>query len=314
MNNNSFAGIDVSKDHFDVHVLPEDIAFQTGTSEKDITRLIAKLKKKSVNLIVIEATGGYGTQLAAELQANDLPTAVVNPRQTRAFALATGWLAKTDRIDAKALAEFAQKLQPPARSVGDENTLEIKAVVARRRQLVDMRTAELNRLDRAKNKVIRESIQAVLNFIEQQIKDTEDQMKDAIKKSSEWTEKAKLLKSVPGVGDVTSRTLLAELPELGQLNRRQIAALVGVAPMNCDSGKFRGHRKIRGGRTPVRNALYMAALVAIQHNPKIKSYYQRLVQSGKKKIVALVAGMRKLLTILNLMVKNNQPWQAEVCK
>ena len=313
MDNNSFAGIDVSKDHFDVHILPENIAFQTGSSEKDIATLITKLKKTSVNLIVIEATGGYGTQLAAELQANDLPTAVINPRQTRAFALATGRLAKTDQIDAQALAEFAQKLQPPPRPVGDESTLKIKAVVTRRRQLVNMRTAELNRLDRAKNKVIRQSIQAVLNCIEQQIKDTDDQTKEAIKKSSQWTEKAKLLKTVPGVGDVTCRTLLSELPELGQLNRRQIAALVGVAPMNCDSGKFRGHRKIRGGRTPVRNALYMASLVAIRHNPKIKSYYQRLVQSGKKKIVSLVAAMRKLLIILNLMIKNNQPWQSERC-
>lgn len=312
MNTNSFAGIDVSKGHVDVHILPEDIAFQTDTSEKDVTKLIAKLKKLNVDLIVIEATGGYGTSLAAEFQANDLSTAVINPRYTRAFAVATGRLAKTDRLDAKALAEFAQKIQPPARPVGDKNTLKIKALVARRRQLIAMRTAELNRMDRAKNKGIRQSIQAVLDCIQQQIDDADVQLKKAIEESSQWTQKAELLKSVPGVGDVTCITLLSELPELGELNRRQIAALVGVAPMNCDSGTFRGHRKIRGGRTPVRNALYMATLVATQHNPKIRAYYQRLVKNGKKKIVALVAAMRKLLTILNLMIKRNQPWQTEI--
>ncbi len=312
MNTKTFAGIDVSKNHLDVHVLPDDTAFQTGSSTKDITKLITKLKKLKVDLIVIEATGGYGTQLAAELQANDLSTAVVNPRQTRAFAVATGRLAKTDRIDAKALAEFAQKLQPQARPVGDENTLKIKAIVARRRQLVDMRTAESNRLGRAKNEVIYQSIQAVLDCIKRQIDDTDDQLREAIEDSSQWTQKAELLKSVPGIGDVTCITLLSELPELGYLNRREIAALVGVAPMNCDSGMFRGYRRIRGGRTPVRNALFMATLVATKHNPKIRAYYQRLVQGGKKKIVALVAAMRKLLTILNIMLRDNQPWKSTI--
>ena len=312
MNTKTFAGIDVSKNHLDVHVLPDDTAFQTGSSTRDITKLITKLKKLKVDLIVIEATGGYGTQLAAELQANDLSTAVVNPRQTRAFAVATGRLAKTDRIDAKALAEFAQKLQPQARPVGDENTLKIKAIVARRRQLVDMRTAESNRLGRAKNEVIYQSIQAVLDCIKRQIDDTDDQLREAIEDSSQWTQKAELLKSVPGIGDVTCITLLSELPELGYLNRREIAALVGVAPMNCDSGMFRGYRRIRGGRTPVRNALFMATLVATKHNPKIRAYYQRLVQGGKKKIVALVAAMRKLLTILNIMLRDNQPWKSTI--
>ena len=312
MNTKTFAGIDVSKDHLDVHILPDDTAFKTGSSGRDITKLIAKLKKLNVDLIVIEATGGYGTQLAAELQANDLSTAVVNPRQTRAFAVATGRLAKTDRIDARALAEFAQKLQPPVRTVGDENTLKIKAIVARRRQLVKMRTAESNRLGRARNKVIFQSIQAVLDCIERQIDDTDDQLREAIEDSSQWTQKAELLKSVPGIGDVTCITLLSELPELGELNRRQIAALVGVAPMNCDSGMFRGYRKIRGGRMPVRNALYMATLVATMHNPKIRAYYQRLVAAGKKKIVALVAAMRKLLIILNIMIRDNQPWKSIV--
>ena len=312
MNTKTFAGIDVSKNHLDVHVLPDDTAFQTGSSTRDITKLITKLKKLKVDLIVIEATGGYGTQLAAELQANDLSTAVVNPRQTRAFAVATGRLAKTDRIDAKALAEFAQKLQPPPRTIGDKNTLKIKAIVARRRQLVNMRTAESNRLGRAKNKVICQSIQAVLDCIKRQIDDTDDQLREAIEDSSQWTQKAELLKSVPGIGDVTCITLLSELPELGELNRREIAALVGVAPMNCDSGMFRGYRRIRGGRTPVRNALFMATLVATKHNPKIRAYYQRLVLGGKKKIVALVAAMRKLLTILNIMLRDNQPWKSTI--
>ena len=312
MNTKTFAGIDVSKNHFDVHILPHDTAFQTASSNRDITKLITKLKKLKVDLIVIEATGGYGTQLAAELQANDLSTAVVNPRQTRAFAIATGRLAKTDRIDARALAEFAQKLNPPPRTVGDKNTLKIKAIVARRRQLVNMRTAESNRLGRAKNKVIFQSIQAVIDCIERQLDDTDKQLTQAIEDSSQWTQKAELLKSVPGIGDVTCITLLSELPELGELNRREIAALVGVAPMNCDSGMFRGYRKIRGGRTPVRNALFMATLVATRHNPKIRAYYQRLVEAGKKKIVALVAAMRKLLTILNIMLRDNQPWKSTI--
>lgn len=312
MSTKTFAGIDVSKDRFDVHIMPDDTEFQISSSDKDIIKLITKLKNLDVDLIVIEATGGYGTQLAAELQANELSTAVINPRQTRAFALATGRLAKTDRIDAKALAEFAQKLQPQARPVADEKTLKIKAIVARRRQLVDMRTAERNRMDRAKSEVICQSIQAVLDCIKRQIDDTDDQLREAIEDSSQWTQKAELIKSVPGVGDVTCITLLSELPELGELNRRQIAALVGVAPMNCDSGMFRGYRRIRGGRTPVRNALFMATLVATQHNPKIRAYYQKLIKNGKKKIVALVAAMRKLLTILNIMIKNNQPWKSTI--
>jgi len=312
MNIKSFAGIDVSQEHLDVHVLPQGLAFQTKSTDQAIASLIKKLQTLNVELVVLEATGGYGTELAAELQASNIPTAVVNPRQTRSFAIATGKLAKTDRIDAKALAEFAQAIQPPVRTIADENTLKIKAIVARRRQLVDMRTAEKNRITRARSKVIRQSIQTVINCIEQQIRDTDKMLKQAVDESSEWTKKAELLKSVPGVGDATGITLLTELPELGKLNRREIAALVGVAPINCDSGKFRGYRKIRGGRTTVRNALYMAALVATRHNPKIKAYYQRLVKNGKKKIVALVACIRKLLIILNQMLKTDQPWNPAI--
>lgn len=312
MNTKNFAGIDVAKEHFDVHILPQGLAFQTKSSEKATASLIQKLMQLNIELVVLEATGGYGTQLAAELQASGIPTAVVNPRRTRSFAIATGKLAKTDRIDAKVLAEFAQAVKPPVRAINDENTLKIKAIVARRRQLIDMRTAERNRLARANELVIRLSIQTVIDCFSQQIDDTEKQLQQAVDESSEWTQKAELLKSVPGVGQATSFSLLTELPELGSLNRREIAALVGVAPINCDSGKFRGYRKIRGGRTHVRNALYMAALVATKHNPKISSYYQRLVKNGKKKIVALVACVRKLLTILNQMIKTNQPWNPAI--
>ena len=308
MNTKSFVGIDVSKDYFDVHVLPQNTAFRVEALDTDIEQCIEKLKKLNVALIVLEATGGYGTDLAAVLQANDLPTAIVNPRQTRSFAAATGRLAKTDAIDANVLAEFAQAIQPQARPVNDENTLQIKALVARRRQLIDMRTAEKNRLTRARGDVICQSIIMMISVIDQQLDDTNKLLRQAVEESSEWTQKAEILKSVPGVGDATCFTLLMELPELGKLNRRQIAALAGVAPMNCDSGKFRGYRKIRGGRTNVRNALYMAALVATRYNPKIKAYYQRLVKNGKKKIVALVASIRKLLTILNAMLKENKPW------
>ncbi len=308
MDTKSFVGIDVSKDYFDVHVLPQNIAFNVKALDKDIARCIEKLKKLNVALIVLEATGGYGTDLAAVLQANDLPTAIVNPRQTRSFAAATGRLAKTDAIDANVLAEFAQAIQPQARPVNDENTLQIKALVARRRQLIDIRTAEKNRLGHARGEAVCKSILDTIAFIERQIEDTNKLLRQAVEESSEWTQKAEIIKSVPGVGDATCFTLLTELPELGKLSNKQVAALVGVAPMNCDSGKFRGYRKIRGGRTTVRNALYMAALVATRYNPKIKAYYQRLVKNGKKKIVALVASIRKLLVILNTMLKENKPW------
>ncbi|MCK4625715.1 MAG: transposase, partial [Phycisphaerae bacterium] len=216
------------------------------------------------------------------------------------------------RIDAEVLALFAQRIQPPARSVGDENERKIKALVARRRQLVTTRTAEQNRRDRATNDIVAASIDAVLETIDKQLDEMDRMIRQFVQSSPAWMEKAELLQSVPGLGPVTTHVLLAELPELGRLNRREIASLVGVAPINRDSGTLRGRRMIGGGRTTVRNALYMAALVATRHNSVIRAYYLRLVESGKKKIVALVAAMRKLLTILNTMLKNNQPWRTKI--
>ncbi len=312
MNKDTYIGIDVAKDTLDIHILPHEQRIHCTTSEAEVQNLIEQLETFKPKLIVLEATGGYGTTLAAELQDSDLPVAVVNPRQVRNFARALGKLAKTDRIDAEVLAMFAQRIRPPARGVGDESARKIKALVGRRRQLVDMRTAERNRRHRAMTSVVAASINAILETIDRQLEDTDTMIRQAVEASEVWLEKAEVLKSVPGLGDATTHVLLAELPELGKLNRREIASLVGVAPINRDSGTFRGRRMIGGGRTEVRKALYMATLVATRHNPVIRAYYLRLVESGKKKIVALVAAMRKLLTILNVMLKENQPWKPKI--
>jgi len=302
-------GIDVAKNTLDVHVRPAGRHIHCTTSIEDVQGLIRQLKDLGQPLIVLEATGGYGTSLAAELQAEGLDVALVNPRQVRNFAKALGRLAKTDRIDAEVLALFGERIQPPPRSVGTENDRKIKALVARRRQLVSMSIAEQNRLKRAKNQTVVASIQAVLKLILRQIAGTDEQLQQAVKQSPSWMHKAMLMQSVPGVGQTTTFMLLANLPELGQLNRRQIAALVGVAPMNRDSGLMRGRRTITAGRSEVRKALYMATLVATRYNPHIRSYYCRLVEAGKKKMIALVAAMRKLLIVLNTMIKNNQIWK-----
>jgi transposase len=307
-----FVGIDVAKDSLDVCVLPSGDSRHYGTSAKEVAALRRWLRRLGPRLIVLEATGGYGTTLAAELQEVGLPVAIVNPRQVRDFARALGVLAKTDAIDARVLALFAQKIEPPARPLPDAQSRQIKALVARRRQLVGLRTAERNRLTRTDIADVQASIQDVLGTIEQQLKDTDRRIHQAIIASPLWMEKATLLESVPGLGRVTTAALLAELPELGQLTRREIAALVGVAPMNRDSGTLRGRRLITGGRTAVRNALYMATLVATQHNPVIRAHYKHLCGIGKKKIVALVACMRKLIVILNAMVRKNQTWEPRI--
>ena len=305
----SYVGIDVAKDALDVHVLPSNECAHVTTSAKDIQQLVARMVNIQPALIVLEATGGYERTVAAELAAAGLCVAVVNPRQVRDFARATGRLAKTDRIDAEVLALFAQRIQPPARAMADKKDLQIKALVARRRQLLDMHAAESNRLGQANDDVITISIEAVLGVIRRQLDDTDKLIAQAIEDSPIWLQKAMLLDSVPGVGPATISQLLANLPELGQLNRRQIAALAGLAPMNDDSGKRGGYRAIRGGRTEVRKTLFMATLVATRYNHRIREYYQHLLAAGKKKMVALTACMRKLLTILNVMLATNQPWR-----
>jgi len=302
-----FVGIDVAKASLDVAVDGTTQRRKFANEEAGIEQATTYLKGLSPELVALEATGGIEIPLAASLVAAAIPVAVVNPRQIRDFARATGKLAKTDVLDAQVIAFFAATIHPTPRPLPDAKTQELNAVLVRRRQVRGMITAERNRLSSAR-KAVRERIQAHINWLEQELVSLNDDLKRKVEESPAWREKDDLLKSVPGVGPVLSATLLMELPELGTLNRKQIAALVGVAPLNRDSGTLRGKRSVWGGRAPVRAALYMAALVATRFNPIIRSFYQRLCAAGKAKKVALVACMRKLLTILNAMLKHRLPW------
>ncbi|MBI5119040.1 IS110 family transposase, partial [Candidatus Poribacteria bacterium] len=263
-----------------------------------------------LNLVVMEATGGYETALAAALAAAEMPVVVVNPRQVRDFAKAIGRLAKTDRIDARVLALFAERVRPPLREMPDEALRTLAALLTRRRQLIEMLVAERNRLDHASPSV-EKSLKQHIRWLEKRLDDVDSDLDQTIQQSPVWRAKEDLLRSVPGIGPVVSRTLLADLPELGSLNRKKIAALVGVAPLCKDSGTLRGKRMVWGGRAPVRAALFMGALIASRHNPVIRDFYKRLVDAGKPKKVALVACMRKMLTILNAMVRNNTRWSSQ---
>ena len=304
-----FVGIDVSLRQLDVHLLPEERRFSLANDSPGIQELVQELKMRPVTLIVLEATGGYEVAVAAELAAAGLPVAVVNPRQVRDFARAAGILAKTDRIDARVLALFAQHMRPVIRPFPSENERLLQELVARRRQLVAMHTAESNRLQQARARDVQNSIRKLLDAIKKQLDHLEKQIAALVNKASAWREKDQLLQSVPGVGPTVSRTLVAELPELGTLGRHQIASLVGVAPRNRDSGKWRGRRTVGGGRAGVRAILYMAALTATRFNPVIKVFYHRLLRAGKPAKVALTACMRKLLVILNTIVAQNSPWK-----
>ncbi len=308
-------GIDVAKAHVDVSVLSVKLDVQRFDNDADgHSALVAALQPLAVRLVVMEATGGYEAAIACALQAAGLSVAVVNPRQARDFAKSMGQLAKTDAVDARLLAEFAsvlvrrEDLASFIRPLPDDKQQTLAALVTRRRQLLTMLGAERQRLQLAIAKV-RPSIEAMIKAIRAQLDDVEAQMVGHVKEHYE--ELDKLLRSASGIGPVASATLIAELPELGRLNRREIAALVGVAPMANDSGTTRGRRRIQGGRFEIRRVLYMAALVAAKHNPAIKAFYQRLLAAGKLPKVALVACMRKLLTTLNAMVKTNTPWDAE---
>ena len=270
---------------------------------------MARLRKLDVALIVLEATGGFETTVAGALCAAGLPLAVVNPRQIRDFARATGRLAKTDAIDAAASAHFAEAVRPDPRPVPDEQARSLGELVTRRRQIVEMMTAERNRRGRLTNRRMIKSVDRLLKALQRELSDLEADLDDTIRGTPAWRETEDLLKSVPGIGDIVARTLIADLPELGTLDRKKIAALVGVAPFNRDSGTLRGKRTVWGGRAKVRAALYMAALVASQHNPILRCFYQRLLEAGKPKKLALTAVMRKLLTILNAIVRDRTPWQ-----
>ena len=288
-----FIGIDVAKDRLDVHTRPGGEVFAVARDSNGLAMLVERLQRLAPALVALEATGGYETVVASALGAAQLPLAVVNPRQIRDFARATGKLAKTDRIDAAAIAHFAEAVRPPARPLADAEARALGELVARRRQVIEMIIAERHRRRMASQRRVIRAIERHLALLQAELSELEGDIDDAIRKSPAWQADADLLVSVPGVGKVTLRTLIAELPELGHLNRRKIAALVGVAPINRDSGTLRGRRTIAGGRPAVRTALYMAALVASRANPVIAAYYAKLRAAGKTGKQALVACMRR---------------------
>jgi transposase len=303
-----FIGIDVSKDRLDVCIRPSGETFTVTRDGEGLERLGERLCALAPVLIVMEATGGYETVAASALAAAHLPLAVVNPRQIRDFARSTGKLAKTDRLDAAAIAHFAEAIRPPAQPVADDEAQALGELVARRRQVIEMIVAEKNRRRLAGQPRVLKAIDRHVDLLQAELSDLDRDLDGAIRKSPAWQADADLLASVPGVGKATLRTLIAELPELGRLDRRKIAALVGVAPINRDSGVWRGRRTNAGGRTTVRTALYMAALVASRANPVIAPYYQKLRASGKSGKQALVACIRKLLVILNAIMRDRKPW------
>lgn len=300
-------GVDISKKFLDVAVRPSDERTQFPNDERGIAALLEFLGKE-VTLLVVEATGGYELSLVGHLMARGIPLAVVNPRQVRDFAKATGQLAKTDAIDARVLAHFADAVRPTPRPLADNETQQLQDFLTRRRQLIEMKVSEQNRLLLARG-ITRNDIQRHINYLAHDLKETDKEIGSLIRKSPTWKARNELLRSVPSVGGVTSARLIASLPELGTLNHKQIAALVGVAPINRDSGAFRGRRTIWGGRGHVRATLYMATLVGIRRNPDLQRFYQRLLAAGKPKKLALVACMRKLLCQLNAICRDNRPWK-----
>jgi transposase len=303
-----FVGIDVSKSWVDVHVRPDGTALRCTTDGAGLTDLVRRLTPLSPVLIVMEASGGYEGIVAASLAEAGLPVAIVNPRQVRKFAEALGQLAKTDAIDARVIAHFAEAIRPPPRPLPDPMMSQLQELLARRRQLVIMINAEKQRWAKAESKITQRSHKAMLKSLDGERGRIDRAIDKLVQQSPLWCKKLDLLTSVPGVGDIVARTLVAELPELGAIDRHQIAALAGVAPFSRDSGKRRGRRFVRAGRVQVRAPLYRACLVAIRYNPPLKTFYRRLREAGKPPRLALVAVMRKLLTMLNAMLRDNKPW------
>ena len=304
-------GIDVAKDELVIAARPSGDTWTVRNDETGVRALCDALRARTPELIVLEATGGYELVCTAALAAAGLPVVVVNPRQVRDFARATGQLAKTDRIDAAILALFAERVRPARRAIPDVAAQELATLLARRRQLIEMLQAERNRAGQVfgrGHRTVRKSLKAHIAFLERQLHSTETDLGALVRTTPAWRERDDLLQTVPGIGTIISCTLVGDLPELGQLSRRAIAKLAGVAPLSRDSGTFRGQRFIHGGRASVRTALYMAALVGMRWNPTLRAFYQRLVAAGKPKKVALVACMRKLLTIVNTMVRTGTPW------
>lgn len=306
---NTIVGIDVSKDRLDVAVRPNGEVFTIERNPVGLEQLTLRLEVMCPDLVALEATGGFETIVAAALAAARLPVVVVNPAQIRAFARAIGQRAKTDPIDAAVIAHFAEATRPVPRPLPDEATRLLADLVGRRRQIIEMMGAERQREKRVTVPRLRKSIVRLLKALERELTSVDTDINDAVRGSPAWREKEDLLASVPGVGPTIARTLIAELPELGQLSRRQVAALAGLAPFTRQSGQWRGRSFIGGGRTAVRAALFMGAMVAKRHNPTLKAFFDRLVAAGKPKMVALIAVARKLLTILNAILRDRRPWQ-----
>lgn len=304
---NVFVGIDVSKQWLDVGVLPSEKVERFANDEAGHRELVELVRELKPELVVLEATGGYQAAVATALVVAKVAVAVVNPRQVRDFARSLGQLAKTDALDAVVLAKFGERVRPEPRALKDEETLELEALVTRRRQIVDMITAESNRLQQAP-RAMQTDIRDHIEWLKKRLKDHELEIGRAIERSPVWRTKENLLRGIPGVGRITVVTLLCELPELGLLSGKQVAALAGLAPLNRDSGKMRGRREISGGRATVRRSLYMATVAATRFNDVIGAFYQRLIAAGKTKKAALVACMRKLLVIMNAMINRNEPW------
>ena len=304
-----FVGIDVSKAHLDVHVRPTGESFRVAHDDAGLATLIERLAPLSPTMVVLEATGGYEVTVAATLASAGLPVAVVNPRQIRDFARATGQLAKTDTLDARVIALFAEAVRPPGRAVPDEQARVVGEVIARRRQLVERLGAEQNRRRLVHDDRVQGEVDAHIAWLKEALARLDHDLTTLIRSTPVWRATEDLLRSVPGIGPITAGTLIADLPELGRLDRRRIAALVGLAPFARDSGAFRGRRMIGGGRAHVRCILYMATVTAIRYNPAIRVFYSRLRTAGRPAKVALTAAMRKLLTILNAMVRDHRQWQ-----
>lgn len=305
-----YVGIDVSKDALDV-AIGDRPSFRVPNNPEGFNQLRSRLREHAVCLVVLEATGGLEVPCAAALATAGLPTAVINPRQARDFAKATGRLAKTDAIDAAVLVAFGRAVQPQPRALPDEETRELDSLLGRRRQLVGMRTMEQNRLASASSARVHRDLESHLKWLDRHIDDVDKQLQDRIHASPIWRAKDELLQSIKGIGPVASRTLLAALPELGQLDRRRIAALAGLAPMADDSGRYRGTRRIQGGRSTVRSVLYMAALAARRFNPTLQAFGERLEAAGKRPKVIVTAVARKLLVIANAVLRTGQPWTVD---
>jgi transposase len=305
---NGFVGIDVSKATLDVAHVPSGQTWTESNDAAGVDRLVKRLKGMDPELVVLEATGGYECPTATELSAASVPVAVVNPRQVRDFAKALGRLAKTDRIDATVLALFGERVRPEPRPLPDETQRRLGAFMLRHRQIVEILVAENNRLESCRDDAVRADITETINWLKRRLKDIDRELERELRQSPIWREREVLFRSVPGVGPITIATLASDLPELGKLDRKKVAALVGLAPFNDDSGTSKGQRRCWGGRASVRPTLYMATLAAIRWNPVIKPHYARLLARGKEKKVAIVACMRKLLTHLNAMARDHKPW------